>query len=91
MIFLLIAAALVAGAPLVASVLVSVASLREDAAKSLTGRPPGPVARAARRLLQARVGGSGSQQHPRRVIGPRRPADDERATGSYDAMAAPRG
>ena len=52
MIFLLIAAALVAGAPLVAALLVSVASIREDAAKSLAGRPPGPLARAARRLLQ---------------------------------------
>ena len=70
MIFLLIAAALVAGAPLVAAVLVSFASIREDAAKSLAGGPPGPIARAARRLLQARVGGSGSLQHRRRVTEP---------------------
>ena len=70
MIFLLIAAALVAGAPLVAAVLVSFASIREDAAKSLAGGPPGPIARAARRLLQARVGGSGSVQHPRRGTDP---------------------
>jgi hypothetical protein len=113
MIFLLVAAALVAGTPLIAAVLVSVASVREDGAKSLAGRPPGPVARAARRLLQARVGGSGSLQRPRRLTGqlrggrprgqpersnrtdqvpaPRRPADGERATRSYDALATPRG
>jgi hypothetical protein len=64
MIFLLVLAGVVAGAPLVAAVLVSVASIREDATKSLAGRPPGPVAAAVRRLLQARVGGSGPAQRP---------------------------
>jgi hypothetical protein len=70
MIFLLAAAALLAGAPLIAAVLVSVASVREDAAKSLAGFPPGLLARAVRRLLQASVGGSGPPQSPRRVTGP---------------------
>jgi hypothetical protein len=67
MIFLLVAAALLAGAPLVAAVLVSVASVREDAAKSLAGHPPGRLSGAVRRLLRARVGGSGPVQRPRRV------------------------
>ena len=70
MIFLLVAAALVAGAPLVAAVLVSVASVREDAAKSLAGHPPGLLSGAVRRLLQASVGGSGPLQRPPRVAGP---------------------
>jgi len=69
MIFLLVVAALVAGAPLIAAVLVSFASVREDAAKTLAGRPPGLVARAARQLLQAKVGGSGPLQRPRRLAG----------------------
>src|SRR5215469_13567951 len=93
MIFLLIAAALVAGAPLVAAVLVSFASIREDAAKSLAGRPPGAVARAARRLLQARVGGSGSLQHPRRVTEPLtggRPRSRPQRANRTDRVPAPR-
>jgi hypothetical protein len=84
MIFLLIAAALVVGAPLVAAVLVSVASIHEDAAKSLAGRPPGLLAAAARRLLQARVGGAGPlQRSPRPVksaTGVRQAGRPERAT-----------
>src|SRR5215472_15263032 len=70
MIFLLIAAALVVGAPLVAAVLVSIASIHEDAAKSLAGRPPGLLAAAARRLLQARVGGAGPLQRSPRPVKP---------------------
>jgi hypothetical protein len=86
MIFLLVAAALVAIAPLLAAVLVTVASLREDAAKSLAGRPRGPLQAVARRLLQASVGGgSGSAQRRLRVaellpgwrIRPPRPGPDQ--------------
>jgi hypothetical protein len=50
MIFLLVAAAVVVAAPLVAALLVTVASLREDSARTLTGRPPGLITAAARRL-----------------------------------------
>jgi hypothetical protein len=55
MILLLVAAAVVVAAPIVAAVLVTIASLREDSARSLTGRPPGPLAAAARRLLCLRT------------------------------------
>ena len=58
MIFLLVAAAVVVAAPLVAAVLVTVASLREDSAQTLTGRPPGLITAAARRLLCLRTGDS---------------------------------
>jgi hypothetical protein len=70
MIFLLAAAALLAAAPIVAAVLVSVASVREDAAKSLAGRPPGLLTRAARRLLRANVGGTGPLLRPPGVTEP---------------------
>ena len=55
MIFLLVAAAVVVAAPLAAAVLVTVASLREDSARSLAGRPPGVLTAAARRLLCLRT------------------------------------
>lgn len=56
MFFLLVAAALVVGAPLAAVVLVSIASRREDAEHSLTGRPPGRITAIARLLLCSRNG-----------------------------------
>jgi hypothetical protein len=56
MIILLVAAAIVVGAPLVAAVLVTVASLREDAGKSLSGQPPSRFDAAARRLLRFQSG-----------------------------------
>jgi len=56
MIFLLVAAAVVVGAPLLAAMLVTIASLHEDSARSLNGRPPGMLAAAARRLLSFRSG-----------------------------------
>lgn len=67
MIFLLVAAALAGGTPLVAAVLVTFASLREDRAKSLAGEPPGLLTAAARRLLHAGVGG-GCPQPAGRVV-----------------------
>jgi fructose-1,6-bisphosphatase/sedoheptulose 1,7-bisphosphatase-like protein len=57
MIFLVVAGALIVGASIVAVILVSIASLREDAARSLGGSPPGAVAAAARRLLSVRTDG----------------------------------
>ena len=69
MIVLLVVAAVVVGAPLGAAVLVTVASHREDAAHTLAGRPPGPIAAAARRLVCLSIGGTA---YPRRTAGPRR-------------------
>jgi hypothetical protein len=72
MITLFVLAALVAGAPIIATLLVSVASRREDAERSLTGRAPGWVTSAARHLLRVPA----SRLLPRRtagVPGPRAP------------------
>ncbi len=66
MIFLLVAGALIVGAPILAAILVSVASLREDARHSLAGRPPGRLAAAVRRLLSVRTD-SGRAADPRRA------------------------
>ena len=48
---LFILIAVVLGAPLIAVVVVSVAVFREESLHSLTGRAPGTVERAARRML----------------------------------------
>jgi hypothetical protein len=71
---LLVVAAVVVGAPLGAAVLVTVASHREDATHTLAGRPPGPFAAAARRLLCLRIGGTAYPRaaYPRRSAYPRR-------------------
>lgn len=49
------AGAIVLGLPVGAIVLVSLASLREESAHSLTREAPGPASRAARRLLGYRT------------------------------------
>ena len=46
-----VAAIVIAGIPVAAVVLVSVASRREETARSIAGRAPGLAARTARRLL----------------------------------------
>jgi hypothetical protein len=69
MIFLLVAGALVVGAPILAAILVAAASLREDAERSLAGRPPGKLAAAARRLLSVRTE-SARAADPRSASGP---------------------
>lgn len=89
MVFLLVAAAVVVGAPLAAALLVTVASHREEAARTLTSRPPGPITATARRLLRVPVANNGKQPQPAAVdteLGdltksylprPRTPADDD--------------
>lgn len=64
MIFLLVAAAVIVAAPLVAAVLVTVASLREDSARSLTGRAPGVLTATARRLLCLRTSAGTNPRPP---------------------------
>jgi len=66
MIVLLIAAAVVIGAPVAAAVLVTIASHYEDAGRSLAGRPPGPFSALARRLVCLRVGGTVYPSRPAR-------------------------
>jgi hypothetical protein len=50
-ILLILAAIVIAGVPAAAVVLVSVATRREETARSIADRAPGLVTRAARRLL----------------------------------------
>lgn len=86
MIFLLVAAAVVVAAPLVAAVLVTVASLREDSARSLTGRAPGLLTAAARRLVCLRTSASTS---PGRLAG-LPPSDADLLSRAYPKMPLPR-
>jgi hypothetical protein len=51
LIIVIVIAAVVVGSPLIAAGLVTFASLREDSAHSLGGRPPGAIAATVRRLL----------------------------------------
>ncbi len=60
-ILLTLTAIVITGMPLAAVVLVTVASRREEAARSIAGRAPGPMERAARRLLAFHATGIG---HP---------------------------
>jgi hypothetical protein len=50
-ILLTVAAIVIAGVPVAAVMLVTVATRREETARSIAGRAPGLAARAARRLL----------------------------------------
>jgi hypothetical protein len=82
MIILLVLAAAVVGAPIAAAVLVSLASRREDARRSLSGRAPNWVTRAARRLLSVQPRGSRRGPMPRvsqmpEVPEPRIPNDED--------------
>ena len=63
-----------AATPLVAIALVSLASVREDAAHSLFGRCPGRIQHLARRLLgfRAAAGASAAGANPAGGPGPRR-------------------
>src|SRR5215469_1389987 len=61
-------AVVVAALPIGAIILVSLASLREESAHSLSGEAPGPGERAARRLLgfrTAHIGAMAPRQMPR--------------------------
>jgi hypothetical protein len=76
MIILLAVAAVVVALPLVAAVLVSIASMREDAGKSLIGRAPNRLDAVARRLLSVQTGRSPGRPRPR-FPRPRTPSHDE--------------
>jgi hypothetical protein len=88
MIFLLVAGALIVGLPILAAILVSVASRLEDAERSLTGRAPGKLTAAARRLLSLRTSqGSGSG---RSATGRSSSAGSHQASPVQPRMPAPR-
>src|SRR5258708_33358303 len=86
--------AVVAALPIAAIILVSMASLREESAHSLSGEAPGPGERAARRLLgfrTAHIGAMTPGQKPTssrpgngevRFVHARRPVSDP---GKYSA------
>jgi hypothetical protein len=88
MIVLLALAAVLVAAPIAAALLVSLASLREDARHSLSGKAPSWIAGAARRLLSVPSPGASRgrarRQRPRpyddpgaQVPRPRVPDDHE--------------
>jgi hypothetical protein len=89
-IVLLIVAAVVVGAPLGAAVLVTVASHREDAARTLAGRPPGPFAAAARRLVCLRIGGTAYPRRQARGNPPKPGPEAEHASGRARALTLSR-
>lgn len=66
---LTVIAALIAGAPLAAVVLVTVASRREETALSIAGRAPGSLTRAARRVVAFHARGI---SRPASRVAPRR-------------------
>ena len=74
MIILLALAAVVVAAPIAAALLVSLASLREDARQSLNGKAPSWVARAARSLLSVPSRGAGRRGGPEFQSAPPRSA-----------------
>jgi hypothetical protein len=58
-ILLTLIAIVITGVPLAAALLVTVASRREESARSIAGRAPGPLERSARRLLAFQATGIG--------------------------------
>ncbi len=90
MIVLLVMAAVVVAAPLGAAVLVTVASHREDAARTLAGRPPGPFAALARTLLCLRIGGTAYPRRQTRGHAPAPGPSAETEPGRTRTLTLPR-
>jgi hypothetical protein len=85
-ILLTVAAIVIAGVPVAAVVLVTVATRREESARSIAGRAPGLAARAARRLLAFHAVGI---SRPASRVGARR--QDRRADDPVEYNPAPLG
>jgi hypothetical protein len=85
-ILLTVAAIVIAGVPVAAVVLVTVATRREENARSIAGRAPGLAARAARRLLAFHA--VGISRPASRIAGQRQ---DRRAGGPVEYDPAPVG
>jgi hypothetical protein len=90
MIVLLVMAAVVVAAPLGAAVLVTVASHREDAARSIAGRPPGPFAALARTVVCLRVGGTAYRRRQTRRHAPARGSAADSASSRSRTLTLPR-
>ena len=93
-ILLTVAAILIAGVPVAAVVLVTVATRREETARSIADRAPGLLARAARRLLAFHAVGIsrpasriGAQRQVRRADDP---VDDPVPVGDLGAVSGGR-
>jgi hypothetical protein len=88
-VLLTVIAIVIAGVPLAAVVLVTVASRREDNASSISGRAPGGTERAARRLLAFHATGIGrpacrASARGQRPGSGRSAGDDRRRAGRTD-------
>jgi hypothetical protein len=83
-------AAVIVAAPLGAAVLVTVASHREDAARTLAGRPPGPFAALARALLCLRIGGIAYPRRQRSRYAPAPELSADAASGRTRTLTLPR-
>src|SRR5215469_2873296 len=94
-ILLTIAAIVIAGVPVAAVVLVTVATRQEENARSIAGRAPGLAARAARRLLAFHAVGIsrpasriGARRHVRRAGDP--VEDDPAPVGDLEPVGGRR-
>jgi hypothetical protein len=76
---LLVLAAVVVSAPIVAALLVTLGSLREDAERSLSRRAPNWIAALARRVLSVRFVGGVSNQSAWTPTRPRKSEDYDAA------------
>lgn len=100
-ILLTLIATVITGVPLAAVALVTVASWREETARSIAGRAPGPLTGAARRLLAFHATGIGPAadraraRHRGRSAGsdvlPGPGVDDDPVLGEDDDLMLARG
>jgi hypothetical protein len=92
-ILLTVIAIVITGVPLAAVALVTVASRREQTSRSIAGRAPGPLERAARGLLAFHATGIGRPSSPGRPRfhdrDPRQPARDDRFAGDTAPADSP--
>jgi hypothetical protein len=89
-ILMTVTAIVVAGVPLAAVVLVTLASRSEETARSIAGHAPGPMERAARRLLAFHATGIGRPACRARARGGRPARTPARPRARRTADSGPR-